>query len=268
MQVSTRTGGRKHWLFCCGFKRGNKPAAQGGRNKNDAASKYAVATAAPGAVQMTATAASGAHPQRTSLDALGRQAAQPHSVVHVGGALPEGMGEDVEEERQRVLDMGGSYAGHPIVCCEIEKTYPSQDGAPAKVAVRGLTLAVEEGECFGLLGPNGAGKSTAISIMTGFTEPSGGTAIITGRDIRDNMRDIYSSMGVCPQHDLLWDNLTGREHLAFYGRLKVFFQALMRERMQNQRTGRPSCITFSSPLPRSLCRIHTGPAPPAAAGRH
>lgn len=43
-----------------------------------------------------------------------------------------------------------------------------------KVAVRGLSLAVERGECFGLLGPNGAGKSTSINILTGFLEPSAG----------------------------------------------------------------------------------------------
>ncbi len=43
-----------------------------------------------------------------------------------------------------------------------------------KVAVRGLSLAIRRGECFGLLGPNGAGKSTAINMLTGFLEPSAG----------------------------------------------------------------------------------------------
>lgn len=49
-----------------------------------------------------------------------------------------------------------------------------QDGNPAKVAVKGLTLAVEEGECFGLLGPNGAGKSSAIHMLVGLQEPTSG----------------------------------------------------------------------------------------------
>jgi ABC-type multidrug transport system ATPase subunit len=46
-------------------------------------------------------------------------------------------------------------------------------------------------------------------MMTGFLEPSAGTAVICGRDIRTDMNAIYSLMGVCPQHDLLWDTLTG-----------------------------------------------------------
>ena len=41
-----------------------------------------------------------------------------------------------------------------------------------------------------------------------------------GFDIREDMRHVYGIMGVCPQHDLLWEQLTGREHLRFYGRLK------------------------------------------------
>ena len=47
-----------------------------------------------------------------------------------------------------------------------------------------------------------------------------GSALIDGLDIRSDMADIYAMMGVCPQHDLLWETLTGREHLLFYGRLK------------------------------------------------
>ena len=54
----------------------------------------------------------------------------------------------------------------------------------------------------------------------GLLEPTHGTAIIGGHDIHTGMDSIYSLMGVCPQHDLLWDSLTGREHLLFYGRLK------------------------------------------------
>ena len=41
-----------------------------------------------------------------------------------------------------------------------------------------------------------------------------------GYDIRKDMASVYGLMGVCPQHDLLWEQLTAREHLLFYGRLK------------------------------------------------
>ncbi|MED6111649.1 hypothetical protein PIB30_054151 [Stylosanthes scabra] len=87
-------------------------------------------------------------------------------------------------------------------------------------AVRGLFLAVPQGECFGMLGPNGAGKTSFISMMIGRTKPTSGTAYVQGFDIRTDMNGLYTSMGVCPQHDLLWERLTGREHLLFYGRLK------------------------------------------------
>ena len=47
-----------------------------------------------------------------------------------------------------------------------------------------------------------------------------GTALVDGIDIREDMDSVYARMGVCPQHDQLWDQLTAREHLLFYGRLK------------------------------------------------
>jgi ABC-type multidrug transport system ATPase subunit len=83
-----------------------------------------------------------------------------------------------------------------------------------------MTLGIQRGECFGLLGPNGAGKTTTINMLTGFIEPTAGTGSVEGLDIRSDMPQIYKLMGVCPQHDLLWEQLSGREHLRFYGRLK------------------------------------------------
>ena len=63
-------------------------------------------------------------------------------------------------------------------------------------------------------------QTSAINMLVGLLEPSGGTALIEGQNICTDMASIYSMMGVCPQHDLLWESLTGREHLLFYGRLK------------------------------------------------
>lgn len=51
-------------------------------------------------------------------------------------------------------------------------------------------------------------------------EPTKGNIIVAGLDTKSNMSKIYTTMGACPQYDLLWDNLTGREHLTFYGRIK------------------------------------------------
>ncbi|KAI5074522.1 hypothetical protein GOP47_0010483 [Adiantum capillus-veneris] len=129
--------------------------------------------------------------------------------------------QDIGHERESV-ERALSHSGppHAIVCDEIRKVYPGRDGNPPKFAVKGLSLAIPRGECFGMLGPNGAGKTTSISMMTGLLAPTSGTIYIEGLDIQENVDKIYSCMGVCPQHDLLWETLTGREHLLFYGRLK------------------------------------------------
>ncbi|CAI8610029.1 unnamed protein product [Vicia faba] len=128
---------------------------------------------------------------------------------------------DVFQEREKVEQLLLEPAiDHAIVCDNLKKIYPGRDGNPAKFAVRELSLAVPRGECFGMLGPNGAGKTSFISMMIGLTKPTSGAAYVQGLDIKTHMGGIYTSMGVCPQHDLLWESLTGREHLLFYGRLK------------------------------------------------
>ena len=101
---------------------------------------------------------------------------------------------------------------------ELKKEFPSPDGM--KTAVDGLTLDMYEGQIFALLGHNGAGKTTAISMLTGLLPPSGGGATIAGKDIATDMAGIRHSLGVCPQHDVLWDDLTVEEHLQFFAGLK------------------------------------------------
>ncbi|KAJ8771888.1 hypothetical protein K2173_027065 [Erythroxylum novogranatense] len=128
---------------------------------------------------------------------------------------------DVSQEREKVeqllLEPSNS---HGIICHDLKKVYPGRDGNPEKVAVKGLSLALPRAECFGMLGPNGAGKTSFISMMIGLTKPTSGTAYVQGLDLQTQIDCIYTCMGVCPQHDLLWETLTGREHLLFYGRLK------------------------------------------------
>ncbi|KAL6660903.1 hypothetical protein ACP70R_000287 [Stipagrostis hirtigluma subsp. patula] len=107
-----------------------------------------------------------------------------------------------------------------IICHNLRKVYPGKNGNPDKIAVRELSLALRKGECFGMLGPSGAGKTSFINIMIGLVTPTYGTAYTDGLDLRKNMNEIYANIGVCPQHDLLWETLTGTEHLMFYGRMK------------------------------------------------
>jgi ABC-type multidrug transport system ATPase subunit len=113
------------------------------------------------------------------------------------------------------IEGGGHAHDTPIQIFSLRKVY-----AGGKVAINNLTFAIRNDECFGLLGPNGAGKSTTISVLTGLFRPTSGTATIGGHDILTNMPDIYRTMGVCPQFDILWPSLTVREHMLFYCRLK------------------------------------------------
>ncbi|XP_071130810.1 phospholipid-transporting ATPase ABCA3-like isoform X2 [Mytilus edulis] len=89
-----------------------------------------------------------------------------------------------------------------------------------KTAVEGMTLNIYEGQITALLGHNGAGKTTTISMLTGFFPPSSGTAKVNGYDIRKDITSVRSSLGLCPQHDILFDSLTVEEHLQFFACLK------------------------------------------------
>uniref|UniRef100_A0A665VHB5 ABC transporter domain-containing protein n=1 Tax=Echeneis naucrates TaxID=173247 RepID=A0A665VHB5_ECHNA len=92
-------------------------------------------------------------------------------------------------------------------------------GNKTRKAVRDLTLNMFEGQITVLLGHNGAGKTTTLSMLTGLFPPTSGRAYINGYDICQDMALIRRSLGLCPQHDVLFDNLTVREHLLFYAQV-------------------------------------------------
>jgi ABC-type multidrug transport system ATPase subunit len=100
------------------------------------------------------------------------------------------------------------------------------------VAVDGLNLTMYSGQITALLGHNGAGKSTTISILSGLIEPSFGTAIIEGLDIRTDMNAIRRNLGVCPQHDVLFPDLTVEEHLILFASFKGAKGKAMREEVE------------------------------------
>ncbi|XP_035035732.2 phospholipid-transporting ATPase ABCA3 [Hippoglossus stenolepis] len=95
-------------------------------------------------------------------------------------------------------------------------------GNKMRTAVRDLTLNMFEGQISVLLGHNGAGKTTTLSMLTGLFPPTSGRAYINGYDICQDMSLIRRSLGLCPQHDVLFDNLTVREHLLFFAQLKGY----------------------------------------------
>ncbi|KAG7243353.1 hypothetical protein INR49_011809 [Caranx melampygus] len=89
-----------------------------------------------------------------------------------------------------------------------------------KLAVDGLSVDFYENQITSFLGHNGAGKTTTMSILTGLFPPTSGTALINGYDIHTDMDSIRKYLGMCPQHNVLFNELTVEEHIYFYARLK------------------------------------------------
>ncbi|KAL1470335.1 hypothetical protein MTO96_040494, partial [Rhipicephalus appendiculatus] len=85
-----------------------------------------------------------------------------------------------------------------------------------KFAVDHLNMRLYYGQIFVLLGHNGAGKTTICNMLSGFSRPTYGTAIIEGFDLIKNHDDALENVRVCPQKNMLYDELTVYEHLYFF----------------------------------------------------
>jgi ABC-2 type transport system ATP-binding protein len=100
----------------------------------------------------------------------------------------------------------------------------------ALTAVSRLTLAVQRGEVFGLLGPNGSGKTTTIRMLCGLLEPSAGDATVAGVDVRAAPERVKTQIGYMSQRFGLYEDLTVRENLEFYGGIYGLSGAAQRDR--------------------------------------
>ena len=105
------------------------------------------------------------------------------------------------------------------------KTYSSFKLLPTphfqkSTAVNDLSLSIEEGHLFTLLGLNGAGKTTTIAILTGLSNLTSGDAFIYGYSVSSEMEKIRALIGYCPQYDILWQELTARQHLQIFATIK------------------------------------------------
>ncbi|KAM5570463.1 hypothetical protein ABKV19_011226 [Rosa sericea] len=108
-----------------------------------------------------------------------------------------------------------TYPGKRHGCCCSKRTSPYH-------ALKGLWVNFAKDQLFCLLGPNGAGKTTAINCLTGITPVTEGDALIYGNSARSSvgMANIRKMIGVCPQFDILWDALSGQEHLHIFASIK------------------------------------------------
>src|SRR5580658_6537691 len=85
------------------------------------------------------------------------------------------------------------------------------------VAVDGVSFTARAGEIFGLLGPNGAGKTTTISCICGLLVPTAGHVKVEGHDVVREGSAARAKLGVVPQEIALYDDLSARENLAYWG---------------------------------------------------
>ena len=100
------------------------------------------------------------------------------------------------------------------------------------VAVGGVSFAVEKGETFGLLGPNGAGKTTTIQLLCGLLKPDGGTVSLDGKT-DPSLVEVRSSLGVVPQALAIYQELSARQNLRFFGKMYGLSGRRLNQRVDN-----------------------------------
>jgi ABC-2 type transport system ATP-binding protein len=86
-------------------------------------------------------------------------------------------------------------------------------------AVNNISFDIKEGEIFSLLGPNGAGKTTTISVLSTLFTPTSGDAIVCGHSVKQDPMAVRNAIGVVPQDLALYEDLTARENLSFWGQM-------------------------------------------------
>ncbi|GMR34449.1 hypothetical protein PMAYCL1PPCAC_04644, partial [Pristionchus mayeri] len=131
--------------------------------------------------------------------------------------------EDVVAESMRVSSIGEKGENYGLVVKDLAKAFSN------KLIVGGVSLAVENGECFGLLGLNGAGKTTMFGMMTGRLDIGHGEVRILGEKVSTRSSSAFRNLGYCPQFDALNMKLTTRQNVEFFARIRGVEEISMNE---------------------------------------
>ncbi|XP_047689671.1 ATP-binding cassette sub-family A member 9 isoform X2 [Prionailurus viverrinus] len=137
---------------------------------------------------------------------------------------PEGEDKDVQMERMRTTNAVtvADFEEKPVIIAScLRKEYAGKKRncfakRKKKVAIRNVSFCVKKGEVIGFLGHNGAGKSTTIKMITGDTNPTSGQVVLKGSGEGASL----GFLGYCPQENVLWPNLSVREHLEVFAAIR------------------------------------------------
>lgn len=99
-----------------------------------------------------------------------------------------------------------------VVLKNLSKTYPN-----GKKAVSCIDFSLKQGEIFGFLEPNGAGKTTTVKLLTGMLTPSEGECRVLGLNPAETPEKVHDLSGVVTEHAQMYNNMTGKQNLVFYG---------------------------------------------------
>jgi ABC-2 type transport system ATP-binding protein len=115
--------------------------------------------------------------------------------------------------------LAGDVRRDDVDAIVVDKLRKQFDPPKGPVAVDGVSFSIREGEIFSLLGPNGAGKTTTISILSCLLKPDSGEADVGGFSVFRKADEVKKLIGVVPQDIALYEDLSGRENLMFWGRM-------------------------------------------------
>jgi ABC-type Na+ transport system ATPase subunit NatA len=143
-----------------------------------------------------------------------------HLVVHAAGGEMDTRPHDLRAE----VEVDDEKAVHGVVLQNLWKSYkPSWARGKdprSDYALRNVNLQIRQGELLALLGPNGAGKTTMIGIISGLLAPTKGSFFSNGLDADSHREDIRKMTNVCPQFDILWDEMSVFDHIKMVGQIK------------------------------------------------
>lgn len=120
------------------------------------------------------------------------------------------MNENIEAKGIRLANVSRTFFKNPCGCRSKNDVH----------AVKRVFLEIDEKELITFLGHNGAGKTTLINMMIGVLDATKGKIHIDSMDIEEDVEEIRKVLGVCPQFDILWDQLTAEEHLDLFCNIK------------------------------------------------